>query len=144
MRKFALYYGVTRKGEREILGFGPRSEIQDLKAKCIKDLSDDKMCRKYKGLILATDYGLKNSYKPVHPEADKLALEEQEAAAKADQLAQDKALVDSKKKAASEKKAKDAQIQTKRSITQKAGLNQPCQSQKNSCETPRQGESTLP
>jgi len=113
MRKFALYYGVTRKGEMKILAFGNRGEIHAYKAQCMKDFADKEMSRKYQALILATDFGLKNTYKPVHPEADKLAKEAQEAAVKADQLAADKALIAAKKdvddkKKADTKAAKDA------------------------------------
>jgi hypothetical protein len=67
MRKFALYYGVTRKGEMKVLAFGNRGQIAEFKAKCQKALTDDKMCTEYQALVLATDYGLKNSYKTVLP-----------------------------------------------------------------------------
>ena len=108
MRKFALYYGVTRKGEKKVLAFGNRGQIAEYKAKCQKALADDKMCTEYQALVLATDYGLKNSYKLVHPEADRIAKEEQEAAVKADQLAADKAVVEAKKaKAKAEKDEAD-------------------------------------
>ncbi len=106
MRKFALYYGVTRKGEMKILSFGNRGQINAYKEQCKKDLTDDEMCRTYQALVLATDFGLKNSYKPVHPEADRIAKEEQEAAVKADQLAADKALIEGKAAEAKEKKDK--------------------------------------
>lgn len=66
-RKFALYYGVTREGEKEILAFGNRGDIQSYKDRCAKDLVDPKMCTKYQALVLATDYGLKNCFKPVAP-----------------------------------------------------------------------------
>ena len=105
MRKFALYYGVTRKGEKKILAFGNRGDIHTFKAKCMKDFADKKMCREYKAFVLATDFGLKNVYKPTHPEAAKLAKDAQEAAAKADQLVADKALIDAKKAAEDKKKA---------------------------------------
>ena len=75
MRKFALYYGVTRKGEMKVLAFGNRGQITEYKEKCRKDLVDPKMATEYQALVLATDYGLKNSYKPVHPEADRIAKE---------------------------------------------------------------------
>lgn len=71
-RKFALYYGVTRsKGEKKILAFGNRSEIKTFKDQCAKDFSDPKMAAEYQALVLATDYGLKNCYKPVLPEVKK-------------------------------------------------------------------------
>jgi len=110
MRKFALYYGVTRKGEKKILSFGDRGQITAYKEQCKKDLTDDEMCRTYQALVLATDFGLKNSYKPVHPEAEEIAKKEQEAAAIADQLAADKALLDAKKEAADKKKAAEDQL----------------------------------
>ena len=105
MRKFALYYGVTRKGEKKILSFGNRGEINAYKAQCLKDLTDEKSCREYQALVLATDFGLKNSYKPVHPEAEEIAKKAQEEATEADQLAADKILLAAKKAAADQKKA---------------------------------------
>ena len=67
MRKFALYYGVTRKGEKKILAFGNRSDIQSFKNQCSKDIADSKMAKEYQALVLATDYGLKNCYKLAEP-----------------------------------------------------------------------------
>lgn len=107
MRKFALYYGVTRKGEKKVLAFGNRSEIKTFKDQCIKDFSDPKMAAKYSALVLATDYGLKNTYKPVHPDAEEIALKEQEAAVKADAEKEKKAEADAKKAEAAVKKAKE-------------------------------------
>ncbi len=67
MRKFALYYGVTRKGEKKVLAFGDRSEINIYKAQCMKDFVDPKKVTEYQALVLATDYGLKNVYKIAEP-----------------------------------------------------------------------------
>lgn len=67
VRKFALYYGVTRKGEKKVIAFGNRSEINIYKAQCIKDVADPKKAMEFQALVLATDYGLKNSYKLVEP-----------------------------------------------------------------------------
>lgn len=108
MRKFALYYGVTRKGEMKILSFGNRGEISDYKARCMRDLADDDMCREYQALVLATDFGLRNSYKPVHPEAEEMAKKAQEEALKADQLAADKALLAEKEERIAKEKAAEA------------------------------------
>ncbi len=66
-RKFALYYGVTRKGEKKVIAFGNRSEIKTLKDQCMKDYADPKTAEKYQALVLATDYGLKNCYKLAEP-----------------------------------------------------------------------------
>ncbi len=66
-RKFALYYGVTRKGEKKVISFGNRSEINVYKAQCMKDIADPKTAEKYQALVLATDYGLKNTYKLAEP-----------------------------------------------------------------------------
>tara|TARA_B110000908_G_scaffold168772_1_gene224415 strand:- start:271 stop:510 length:240 start_codon:yes stop_codon:yes gene_type:complete len=70
MTKFAVYYGVLRDSlEKEVIAFGSRSEIQNLKAQCKKDLVKKDICSKYMGLVLATDYGLVNQYKTVKPVA---------------------------------------------------------------------------
>lgn len=67
-KKFALYYGVTRiKGEKKILAFGNRGDIKTFKDQCAKDLVDPKMAATYEAFVLATDYGLKNCFKPVAP-----------------------------------------------------------------------------
>ena len=110
MRKFALYYGVTREGEMKVLAFGNRSDIHTYKVQCLKDFTNPKMATEYKALVLATDFGYKNSYKPVHPEADRIAKEEQEAAVVADQLAKDKALLGAKKVADKAKKDKEDKL----------------------------------
>lgn len=107
MRKFALYYGVTREGEKKVISFGNRSEIKIYKDQCIKDFSDPKMAVKYSALVLATDYGLKNTYKLTHPDAEAIALKEQEAAVKADAEKEKKAEADAKKAESAIKKAKD-------------------------------------
>lgn len=62
-RKFALYYGVTHKGEKKVLSFGNRSDIQIFKDQCTKDYADPKTAKEFQALVLATDYGLKNVYK---------------------------------------------------------------------------------
>ena len=67
IRKFALYYGVTRKGEKKVISFGNRCEINIYKEKCKKDIADPKMAEQYEALVLATDYGLKNTYKLAEP-----------------------------------------------------------------------------
>jgi len=67
IRKFALYYGVTRKGEKKVLAFGDRSEINVYKAQCMKDFEDPKKAAEFQALVLATDYGLKNCYKLAEP-----------------------------------------------------------------------------
>ena len=76
MRKFALYYGVTRStGEKKILAFGSRCEIKTFKDRCAKDFADPKMAVEYSALVLATDYGLRNCYKPILPAEDETKKE---------------------------------------------------------------------
>ncbi|MEE9352367.1 MAG: hypothetical protein V3U78_08910 [Thiotrichaceae bacterium] len=64
MIKFALYYGVTRDGDKlETLALGNKGEVQSYKIQCKKDMNNPKIANKYSCLVLATDYGLVNRYK---------------------------------------------------------------------------------
>ena len=118
MRKFALYYGVLRSnGKFKTLGLGERGEIQNFKAQCKKDMSKDSVRTDYSSLVLATDYGLKNHYKLVHPDAVELAKKAQEEAAKADATAEKQAKSDAKKSLSDAKKADDDKIKADKKIS---------------------------
>jgi len=67
IQKYALYYAVTRKGEKKVLALGDRCEINIFKDQCMKDFADPKFASQYQALVLATDCGLKNSYKLAEP-----------------------------------------------------------------------------
>jgi len=117
MRKFALYYGVLRStGKLETISLGGRGEIQNFKAKCKKDMANKDTAIKYSSLVLATDYGLKNHYKLVHPDAIELAKKAQDEAVKADAAAEKQAESDAKKALSDAKKAADDKIKAAKKI----------------------------
>ncbi len=117
MRKFALYYGVLRSnGKLKTLGLGERGEIQNFKAQCKKDMFKESVRTDYSSLVLATDYGLKNHYKLVHPDAVELAKKAQEEAVKSDAAAEKQAEADAKKALSDAKKAAADKIKSAEKI----------------------------
>ena len=64
MTKFALYYAVKRSDRsQEVIGFGSASELTSLKAKAKEDMYKAEFGNKYERVVLASDYGIENSYK---------------------------------------------------------------------------------
>ena len=68
MTKFAIYYGVTPKGDKKLIKLEGRGELSNLKKKCKEDVY--KLGGKYTHIVLATDYGVVCCFKTVKPKKE--------------------------------------------------------------------------